>query len=308
MVIITNDVDKFLQEDGELFIYGGGNPGYWTGYYMMKCGMEFSGYIDRSVVAVDDTILLEKKVYSLSQVLGSKKKIRMIIAVGNPEEVLGELQWHNELDLLCLVPCYEDYITKRRVYDINKFLSYFRSRLIKVDIPTILSNSCNAGFIYRMLGVKRISPTINNVICPEDFLKICKEPYKYLSKDITLGHWALYNGERHPVGKIEDVSVHFVHDTVSEDALKRWNSFRQRINWDNFHFIMSEDISLVPYMTAREFCQLQERHLLILQKNNYKFNFSGSIYMNHNHFHIRNSAIENYFDLLGWINREYEIE
>ena len=35
--------------------------------------------------------------------------------------------------------------------------------------------------------------------------------------------------------------------------------------------------------------------------------YKGCVYMNHVNFHIRDSAWENWFDLVGWINGDIEI-
>lgn len=159
-----------------------------------------------------------------------------------------------------------------------------------------------------MLGIKRISPTINNVIWPKDFLKLCKEPYKYLYQDISFSHWAICSGKRIPVGRIKDIEVYFIHDNNADEAINRWNLFRKRINWKRLIYVFSEDTATISYPIAKEFCALNEKHMLILQKNMYcSLELKGSVYMNHDHFRIRNSAIENWFDLLGWINDEFEI-
>lgn len=310
MIRTTNDVTEFIEmEQGPILIYGAGNPGYWVGKYMHQCNIAFEGYIDKG--AKGECESYDKPIYHpvILKSFHDPKQLRIILAVGNPDEALGDLHWYaGKRDIVCLVPIYEDYITKERIYDINKLLSYFRSKLITTEIPTILSNSCNAGFIYRMLGVKRISPTINNVIWPKDFLKLCEEPYKYLTKDIIFSHWTIYAGKRIPVGRIEDIEVYFVHDKNVEEAMNRWNSFRKRINWDCLIYIFSEDIATIKYSLAKAFCALNEKHMLIFSKNMYcSWELKGSVYMHHDHFHIRNSAIENYFDLLGWINNEFEI-
>lgn len=310
MIRTTNDVTEFIEmEQGPILIYGAGNPGYWVGKYMHLCNITFEGYIDKG--AKEECESYGKPIYHpvILKSFHDPKQLRIILAVGNPGGALADLHWYaGKRNIVCLVPIYEDYITKERIYDINKLLSYFRSKLITTEIPTILSNSCNAGFIYRMLGVQRISPTINNIIWPKDFLKLCEEPYKYLTKDIIFSHWTIYAGKTIPVGRIEDIEVYFVHDKNAEEAINRWNLFRKRINWDCLIFIFSEDTATITYSLAKAFCALNEKHMLIFQKNMYcSMELRGSIYMQHGHFHIRNSAIENYFDLLGWINDEYEI-
>ena len=44
---LINSFDAFFDNLGDIFIYGAGNCGYWIGYYMEKCGIDFQGYIDK---------------------------------------------------------------------------------------------------------------------------------------------------------------------------------------------------------------------------------------------------------------------
>lgn len=72
-----------------------------------------------------------------------------------------------------------------------------------------------------------------------------------------------------PVGRIEDIEVYFVHDKNADEAINRWNLFRKRINWDCLIYIFSEDTATITYSLAKAFCALNERHMLIFQKNMY---------------------------------------
>lgn len=229
------------------------------------------------------------------------------------EKALEELHWYvKNCNLVCLIPIYEDYITHNPIYDINKMLAYFRRQLIKEEIPTILCNNCSAGFIYRMLGVQRISPTINNIILSDDYMRLCREPEKYLQQDMETAYWGVWRGEKCPIGRINDIEVYFVHDTNQKEALDRWNRLRKRVNYDHLVYLFV-DIGFngngcLFYSDVRKFCSMKQRHLCILNKNMYiGSELKGAIYMNHGHFHTRDAVIENYFDIMGWINREYEI-
>lgn len=309
MLQVTSDAKKFFQDNTDvIYIYGAGNPGHWVAEYMSKCNINFEGFIDKGV-STDDCFLHGKRIIHPQRLhsLGHKF-LKIIIAVGKPKEVLAELPWYvKDIDVLCLVPIYKDFIDKNQIYDINRFLGYFRKQLITTELPTILSNSCNAGFIYRALGETMISPTINISIQPEEFMKICRNPREYLSQDIVFDHWTLFYGRRNPVGRIKDVEVVFAHSDDAEESVRRWNKLRKWINWERMIYILSNEAAMIPYQIAKEFCALPTKHLLIIKDNMYSNSeLGGAIYVNHAHFHIRDSAIENWFDLLGWINGEYE--
>jgi len=312
MIQVTNDAKDFLEDnEGMLLIYGIGNPGRWISYYMKKCGMDWDGYVDRVAKGMDDIYLYEKRIMSPEELPKYKnQRLRIIIAVEKQDEVLSDLQWYaKDNEILCLTAFYRDFITGEKVYDINKLLSYFRNKLLMKNVPTIISNSCNAGFIYRALGVTPLSPTINTGIYPQDFIKICREPQKYLKEEVVFDHWTYFFGKRTPVGKIKDIEINFAHAKNADQAIKSWNTLKKWINWDNMIFIMEDDTDYIPYQIVEEFCGLSQRHLLVLKSTSYSnARMNGILYAYpYGYFRARNVAIENGFDILGWINGEFEI-
>lgn len=310
MIKTTNDVRSFLEEEnGPIYIYGVGNAGYWIGKYMWRTDNAYDGYIDKAATT-EDCMNYGKRIYPLETLNDRPEdKMRIMISVPCVDEVLEDLcRYAHDKEIVCLVPLYEEYFSKQKCYDINTLLNYFRNKLMGENVPTIISNSCTAGFIYRFLGAQRKSPTINVVIHPTDFLKICKAPEVYLSQDIIFDHWTVFWGERIPVGRTGDVEVLFVHDRNAAEAINRWNRCRQRIDWDNMIYIFAEDSFTIPYEVAREFCSLDRKHLLLLNKNMYMNpEMKGMLFCKHDHFHDRESAIENRLDILGWLQGEFEI-
>lgn len=312
MIQTTNDVADFLENnDGTLFIYGIGNLSRWVSDYMIRCEIEWSGYIDRLAKGMDDIFMHGKKVIHPAELSKYKtERLRIIIAADKQDEILSDLQWYaRDNDLLCLVPIYKDFFAEGKVLDVNKLLGYFRNKLL-TNIPTIITNSCNGGFIYRALGLTALSPTINVGIYPEDFIKICRNPQEYLSEDMVFDHWSLLfgNGKRTPVGRIKDVEVHLAHATNADKAIRSWNTLKKWVKYDNLVFIMSDEAANIPIQIAREFCNLPHKHLLVLQKEMFgTHGMNGVIHVPHNHFHMRHCAMENWFDILGWINGEFEI-
>lgn len=311
MIQVTNDVGDFLEnKEGRLLIYGIGNPGRWVSTYMMKCGIEWDAYVDQVAKGMDDVYLWGKRIMHPQELAKYEKEpLRIIVAVEKQNEVLADLQWYvPDNDILCLVAFYKDPIIENKTYDINKMLSYFRSKLITDDLPTIISNSCNAGFIYRALGRLPLSPTVNVGIYPQDFIKICRDPHGYLDEEIVFDHYTCFEGRRVPVGKIKDIEVNFVHSESAENAIKNWNTTKKWIHWDNLIFVMSDDTDNIPYQIVEEFCDIPQKHLCVLKSVLYSnTRMNGIIHVPHDHFHMRNSAIENWFDILGWINGEFEI-
>lgn len=322
MIQTTNNANVFFKDNGTLtFIYGAGNPGRWVAYYMRKCNMDFEGFIDKAVLA-KDCILDNRKIIhpgALSQY--GEARLKIIVAIGNPNEALADLHWYaKNSNLFCLVPLYNDFITtlecsseyQAPFYGINELLSYFRRQLVNRDIPTIISNSCVSGFIYNALGAKMISPTVNTYIKPADFLKICETPREYFSEDMVFDHWT-YNGygARRPVCRVKDIEVLIAHSVDAEKSIYIWNKSRKWINWENLIYILDDKFDMISCAVIKKFCELPEKHMCIISRNiNMGENMKGifltsGLYLNH--FHMRDVAIENWFDLVGWINNEFEI-
>lgn len=311
MISVTNNSKIFFEEESSvIYIYGAGDYGKWVAKFMQRCNMDFEGFIDKHKQKEDDCYVLGKKVIHPSdlKILG-QTRLRIILASLAANEMLMELIGNIEnKDILCMFPIYNDLATGKRRYDINKFLSYFRAKLITVEVPTIFSDRCTAGFIYRALGQTMISPTINTAIYPKDFLKICRNPRDYFSEDMVFGYSTIALNRAMTVGKVKDVEVLFAHTDNGIQAIRRWNKMRKWINWDCLVFIMSDDISMVSCQMAEEFCSIKHRHLLLMENTLYAGkNLEGCMFVNHRHFHDRDRVIESWFDLVGWINGESEV-
>ncbi len=320
MIQVTNNTKSFIEKQtGEIFIYGAGNAGYWVGYYMNLCEIDFTAYFDKQICSNDSTYN-GKPVYSPQKLKEYKEKpIRIIISPKCYESVLSDLLWLDNLyglSVLCLVPRFIHVSTKEEGYHINKLLAYFRRRLFVGEIPTILSNNCTAGFIYDLMDMIMLSPTINTGICPADFLKLCNDYKRYLNEEMVRDGLVKRYGnfrtvhENIPVGRIGDIHVLFGHSEENEDVCSLWNMMRLRINWNRIICVAYEDENYLPYSikNERDFMELPTEHLMIVSG---KAPFYGGgpeskVYMQENYFAKTDSAIENYFDLLGWMNGEYK--
>ncbi len=313
MITVTNDTKDFIEnQKEELFVYGAGNSGYWIGHYLNRCGIGFSGYIDGnekycSALCQGKPVYLPQK---LSEYRG--KSIRLIISPRLYETVLSDLLFSERkygFHALCLVPRF----LPEELYDINGFLGYFRRRLYRKETPTIISNDCIAGEIYHLMNMPMLSPTVNTYIAAEDFLKLCREPEKYFSVE---GEGLFYNilpisdepedcKRGLPAMKIEDITVTFAHtNEKTVELMERWNMMRKRINWENIIYIFRTTRRAVSKDFVQSFSRLSQKHLLM----NYGVN--GMVYKNVDQLFFseyilgKDRAIENDFDLLGWLNQE----
>ncbi len=253
MVITTNDTEDFFEkQDGEIYIYGCGQYGYWTGHFMKKCGIDYTAYLDGTIPDKNEELFFYGKrvFHPIKRLKNIKGQIRIIIANSHYAEILKDLLlWHgNEAGrLLCLVPEWEYFGTNIRGPQINMLLAYFRNRLLNIKELSMISNCCVAGLLYEHLGFKNIySPTINTAINAGDFMKLMKDPKHYLNTPIKNWYRVKYSWQDGDeitfAGRIDDIEVIFGHsgDSDGDRLVKRWNYMCSQINWDHILFIFGE--------------------------------------------------------------------
>ncbi len=147
------------------------------------------------------------------------------------------------------------------------------------------------------------SPTINSYIDPNDFMRICRDPEKYFSTDIVFSHNSLQSGKPVIVGKVLDAFIYFTHDKDVSKTIRRWNTLRKMVDFDNIAFVMEQERGREPltYEIAKEFCELEEKHLLIMRDRMYS-GLKGEMMALYGNFHERGIVVEEWFDLVGWVN------
>ena len=323
MIFIEKDLKSFIEDSNdELMIYGAGNNGYWTGYYMNMCKVGFSCYLDKGVKD-EGTLFNEKPILLPSNKLKeyNGKRIRIFVSVKQYQSAiydLLELSQKYEFYARCYIPlarvitemALED---KEERYAINASLSYFRKQQFKGSIPTILSNDCTAGGIYQTLGIPMISPTINVGILAKDFIKLCQNPKHYF--DIELDSFemgriiscrdtvsTIYDC---PCSRLDDITIYWAHHKPDGRFLEHWNIMRKRINYDNMIFCMNNSRIEISYSEWKQFLMLKQRHLAIMCDDKYATVINGGDAVIANikaQIWRMDSPIENYFDILGWIN------
>lgn len=104
---------------------------------------------------------------------------------------------------------------------------------------TLISSDCTGGMIYHDLKQKFLSPTINMYFDAKDYIKFIKNTKAYLDMPmVELKEESREEG--YPVALLKDIKLHLVHYISIEDAQKKWNERKQRINWDNCFYIMND--------------------------------------------------------------------
>ena len=132
---------------------------------------------------------------------------------------------------------FTDFI--REIRPSNKIgLSKFRKKNNNHTF-TLLSRNCVAGIVYHQLGEKFYSPTINMLFTPKDFNLFCLNLKDYVEAELVEDTKI---DEKIPAGlltpkKGQPIRIVFNHYKSFEDAAKKWNERKARINWDDIYVV-----------------------------------------------------------------------
>lgn len=151
-----------------------------------------------------------------------------------------------------------------RKIEYRLYLAIKKHRLKNTN-PSILSSNCNGGIILHDLGLRFNTPTINLYFTSKDFLKFVKNLDHYLSvelQDITLTN-------SYPIGKLDDITIHFLHYHTFIEAKQKWDERKKRVNKENL-FIMMTDRDGCTCEDIKEFDSLPYTNKVIFTHKPYK--------------------------------------
>lgn len=97
---------------------------------------------------------------------------------------------------------------------------------LKTSGFSVISQNCIGGVFYSDMQMEFLSPTINLFFPTTDFLRFAGNLEDYLTKDLVIEM-----GEAYPLGHLGDVLIHFMHYASCEEAKKKWEERKKRINW-----------------------------------------------------------------------------
>lgn len=108
-------------------------------------------------------------------------------------------------------------------------------RTLKINNFTIISQNCIGGVFYHDMGLKFLSPTINLYFEAGDFLKFVKRLKYYLKVDLKI-----MMGDLYPIGKLDDIKIHFMHYSNCKEAYECWERRKKRVNMKNIIVIATD--------------------------------------------------------------------
>ena len=130
---------------------------------------------------------------------------------------------------------------------------------------TIISSNCNGEFIYYDMRLRFLSPTINLSFDMNDYVKMLENLRWYMEQPVLP-----YKDDRFdfPCGMLGDIEVRFNHYKTFEEAVKKWNERKKRINWDNL-VILGIDGDNCTYESIKRFDALPYKKKVIFTHKPY---------------------------------------
>ena len=117
------------------------------------------------------------------------------------------------------------------------FINYFNRRKLNKSNISLLSSNCNGGFILHDLKYKFCTPTINLYMNSYDFVRFLENLDYYMTLEVE------ENKESHsdyPIGRLGDLTIHFMHYKNFTDAREKWNQRISRLDMSNLYIMMTD--------------------------------------------------------------------
>lgn len=127
--------------------------------------------------------------------------------------------------------------------------------------------NCTGGIISHNLGLQFLSPTVNLYMNAEDFMKFCENLKYYMSieKMRECTDQNVIGGRDYPIAYLGDLTLYLVHYSSVEEAEKKWNERKQRINWDNIAIFNTDREGMTEELKDR-FEKLPYRKVMFVNK------------------------------------------
>lgn len=200
--------------------------------------------------------------------------------------------------------------TCRNIAGFNRnIINFYNRKRLKNRDFSIICNNCIGGFILHDLGLRFLTPTINLFISAEDFIKFVENlDYYFEQKLINISN----SNYDYPVGKLEDITVHFVHYNDFNSAKEKWEDRVKRINKENLFIMMTQRDGCTLDIIKR-FDKLKYKNKVLFAKESYK-QFKSTYYIKGfekepeigNPYKYKNIFGFKYydsFDYITWFNR-----
>lgn len=153
----------------------------------------------------------------------------------------------------------------------RKLLSSIARRELVLSDVSLISMNCIGGIVYHDCKARFLSPTIDLYFTPGDFLRFVRGLDYYLGRTPVIEM-----GDKFPIGTLGDIKIYFMHYQSVEEALRKWEARKNRINKDKIFVIMIERDGFSKE-DFEAFQELQYPKLLFTKTKEYEY--ENSLYM-----------------------------
>ena len=202
-------------------------------------------------------------------------------------------------------------VIKRRI---NRWrFKYSIGKLKNTEFCNI-ANNCLGSRIYQTLGRQYNTPFVGLLVPPPCFAKLVADFESYMAKELTFSKESKYpnhpNARRTnkpcPIGRLGDIELQFIHYSSEDEAAKKWNQRKARINYTKLHYILvigniDEPEIIATYTQSNT----QNKVCFHIQK---ELEFPTGVYIPPKKNHIGNlysqyHRLVGHFDFAQWILR-----
>lgn len=195
-------------------------------------------------------------------------------------------------------------IIKRRI---NRWQFKYSIGQLKNTEFCIIANNCLGGRIYQTLGRQYNTPFIGLLVQPPCFAKLATDFECYMAKKLSFTKKSKYpnhpNARRTdkpcPIGLLGDVEIQFIHYSSEDEAARKWNQRRSRIDYINLYYVLVIGNSYDP--TAIATYTKSNTHNKVCFHNQKELAFPTGVYIPSKNHHMGN-LYSQYHRLVGHFN------
>ncbi|TCP89763.1 uncharacterized protein (DUF1919 family) [Cricetibacter osteomyelitidis] len=155
-------------------------------------------------------------------------------------------------------------IKKATNKSLRKFINAINRWRLKNHSMSVISSNCNGALILHDLGEKFNSPFVNLCLLPKDFIKYLQNIEHYMKAELHFEQ----TDKPYPVGKLDDLTIYFMHYHCEQEARDKWIERTARMNLDNL-FILMTDRDGCSYEDLQAFEQLPYKNKIVFTHQKY---------------------------------------
>lgn len=175
--------------------------------------------------------------------------------------------------------------------------------------PSVLASNCTGAFMLHDLGLQFRSPFVNLYLSPKGFIAYLSDIAHYQSQPLQ---FLDNSGKPYPVGKLGDLTLHFMHYHSEQEASEKWQERSKRIDFDNL-FVMLTERDGCTYQDLQAFDRLPFANKVVFTHKPYPeiassfyikgFEHQGEVGDLFEYEGFRGKRYYDQFDYVAWFNQ-----